>query len=88
MQRVRTVTLLDVSAVAGHHAMPAALLLFIIIAIFIIIIITSSSCYLKVTVVIRQLNNHLFGKELFIRVTMRVFRERVSLRVSLFPLWF
>ena len=27
MQRLRTVTLLDVSAVAGHHAMPAALLL-------------------------------------------------------------
>ena len=26
MQRLRTVTLLDVSAVAGHHAMPAALL--------------------------------------------------------------
>ena len=31
MQRLRTVTLLDVSAVAGHHAMPAALLLAIII---------------------------------------------------------
>ena len=30
MQRLRTVTLLDVSAVAGHHAMPAALLLNII----------------------------------------------------------
>ena len=28
MHRLRTVTLLDVSAVAGHHAMPAALLLF------------------------------------------------------------
>ena len=27
MQRLSTVTLLDVSAVAGHHAMPAALLL-------------------------------------------------------------
>ena len=27
MHRLRTVTLLDVSAVAGHHAMPAALLL-------------------------------------------------------------
>ena len=27
MQRLRTVTLLDVSAVSGHHAMPAALLL-------------------------------------------------------------
>ena len=27
MQRLKTVTLLDVSAVAGHHAMPAALLL-------------------------------------------------------------
>ena len=27
MQRLRTVTSLDVSAVAGHHAMPAALLL-------------------------------------------------------------
>ena len=26
MQRFRTVTSLDVSAVAGHHAMPAALL--------------------------------------------------------------
>ena len=26
MQRLRTITLLDVSAVAGHHAMPAALL--------------------------------------------------------------
>ena len=26
MQRLRTVSLLDVSAVAGHHAMPAALL--------------------------------------------------------------
>ena len=26
MQRLRTVTSLDVSAVAGHHAMPAALL--------------------------------------------------------------
>ena len=31
MQRLRTVTLLDVSAVAGHHAMPAALLLATII---------------------------------------------------------
>ena len=29
MQRLRTVTLLDVSAVAGHHAMPAALLLYV-----------------------------------------------------------
>ena len=28
MQRLRTVTSLDVSAVAGHHAMPAALLFF------------------------------------------------------------
>ena len=28
MQRLRTVTLLDVSAVAGHHAMPVALLFF------------------------------------------------------------
>ena len=28
MHRLRTVTFLDVSAVAGHHAMPAALLLF------------------------------------------------------------
>ena len=27
MQRLRTVTSLDVSVVAGHHAMPAALLL-------------------------------------------------------------
>ena len=27
MQRLRTVTSLDVKAVAGHHAMPAALLL-------------------------------------------------------------
>ena len=27
MQRLRTVTLLDVKAVAGHHVMPAALLL-------------------------------------------------------------
>ena len=27
MQRLRTVTSLDVRAVAGHHAMPAALLL-------------------------------------------------------------
>ena len=27
MHRLRTVTYLDVSAVAGHHAMPAALLL-------------------------------------------------------------
>ena len=27
MQRLRTVTSLDVSTVAGHHAMPAALLL-------------------------------------------------------------
>ena len=27
MHRLRTVTSLDVSAVAGHHAMPAALLL-------------------------------------------------------------
>ena len=27
VQRLRTVTSLDVSAVAGHHAMPAALLL-------------------------------------------------------------
>ena len=26
MQRLRTVTSLDISAVAGHHAMPAALL--------------------------------------------------------------
>ena len=26
MQRLRTVTLLDVTTVAGHHAMPAALL--------------------------------------------------------------
>ena len=26
MQRLRTVTLLDASAVAGHHAMPAVLL--------------------------------------------------------------
>ena len=30
MQRLRTVTLLDVSAVAGHHAMPAALLFFLL----------------------------------------------------------
>ena len=29
VQRLRTVTSLDVSAVAGHHAMPAALLLFL-----------------------------------------------------------
>ena len=29
MHRLRTVTSLDVSAVAGHHAMPAALLLVI-----------------------------------------------------------
>ena len=29
MHRLRTVTSLDVSAVAGHHAMPAALLLYI-----------------------------------------------------------
>ena len=28
VQRLRTVTSLDVSAVAGHHAMPAALLFF------------------------------------------------------------
>ena len=28
MHRLRTVTLLDVSAVAGHHAMPAALLFY------------------------------------------------------------
>ena len=28
MHRLRTVTYLDVSAVAGHHAMPAGLLLF------------------------------------------------------------
>ena len=28
MQRLRTVTLLDVSTVAGHHAMPAALLFY------------------------------------------------------------
>ena len=28
MHRLRTVTSLDVSAVAGHHAMPAALLFF------------------------------------------------------------
>ena len=32
MQRLRTVTSLDVSAVAGHHAMPAALLFFTLIA--------------------------------------------------------
>ena len=31
MQRLRTVTLLDVWAVAGHHAMPAALLFLSII---------------------------------------------------------
>ena len=31
MQRLRTVTSLDVSAVAGHHAMPAALLLIYIL---------------------------------------------------------
>ena len=30
MQRLRTVTSFDVSAVAGHHAMPAALLLYVI----------------------------------------------------------
>ena len=30
MQRLRTVTSLDVSAVAGHHAMPAALLFFFV----------------------------------------------------------
>ena len=29
MHRLRTVTLLDISAVAGHHAMPAALLFFL-----------------------------------------------------------
>ena len=29
MHRLRTVTSLDVSAVAGHHAMPAALLFYI-----------------------------------------------------------
>ena len=29
MQRLRTVTSLDVSAVAGHHAMPAALLFYL-----------------------------------------------------------
>ena len=29
MHRLRTVTSLDVSAVAGHHAMPAALLLYV-----------------------------------------------------------
>ena len=29
MHRLRTVTYLDVSAVAGHHAMPAALLFFL-----------------------------------------------------------
>ena len=32
MQRLRTVTSLDVSAVAGHHAMPAALLFASLIA--------------------------------------------------------
>ena len=30
MHRLRTVTYLDVSAVAGHHAMPAALLLLLL----------------------------------------------------------
>ena len=30
VQRLRTVTSLDVSAVAGHHAMPAALLFFLV----------------------------------------------------------
>ena len=30
MHRLRTVTSLDVSAVAGHHAMPAALLFYFI----------------------------------------------------------
>ena len=29
MHRLRTVTSLDVSAVAGHHAMPAALLFYV-----------------------------------------------------------
>ena len=36
MQRLRTVTLLDVSAVAGHHAMPAALLLILIMTLEVI----------------------------------------------------
>ena len=31
MQRLRTVASLDVSAVAEHHAMPAALLFFVVI---------------------------------------------------------
>ena len=35
MQRLRTVTSLDVCAVAGHHAMPAALLFFYYIVIYI-----------------------------------------------------
>ena len=30
MQRLRTVTSLDVSAVSGHHAMPAALLFYVV----------------------------------------------------------
>ena len=32
MHRLRTVTSLDVSAVAGHHAMPAALLLLLLLS--------------------------------------------------------
>ena len=31
MHRLRTVTSLDVSAVAGHHAMPAALLFYFLV---------------------------------------------------------
>ena len=42
MQRLRTVTSLDVCAVAGHHAMPAALL-FIIFSCFFIKVLSYSS---------------------------------------------
>ena len=41
MQRLRTVTSLDVSAVAGHHAMPAVLLLIIVIFMFVSFVGTS-----------------------------------------------
>ena len=37
MHRLRTVTSLDVSAVAGHHAMPAALL-FVVVVIVVFLI--------------------------------------------------
>ena len=52
MQRLRTVTLLDVSAVAGHHAMPAALLFFLFIFFLLLI---------EIMYILKAIKSHLKG---------------------------